>query len=64
MEWDEPTASSTKDMEFRAEPQRHHKRSRWYARLFDAIILILAGLTFVATVWNFDDIMTWVYAYQ
>jgi hypothetical protein len=57
MEWDKTTA----DMEFRAKMERKYKRSRWYARLFDATILILAVLIFVATVWNFEEVMNFVY---
>ena len=57
MEWDE----TTEDMEFRAKMERKDKRNIWFFRLFNVIILVFAALIFVATVWNFEVIMKWVY---
>ena len=57
MGWDETTG----DMEFRAKMERKDKRNIWFFRLFNVIVLVLAVLTFVATVWNFEGVMKWAY---
>lgn len=48
-------------MELRAKMERKDKRNIWFFRLFHAIILVFAVLIFLATVWNFEVIMKWVY---
>ena len=57
MEWDQ----TTEEMDLRDKMDRKHKRSIWYGRVFNAIILVFAVLVFAVTVWNFDEVMKWIY---